>query len=77
MKMPAGAIPDSSVITFVYQKGGKEIEFTSDKFPADFDSTYTFVRRYDKLLRKGNAEPPIKDFVVHRLKMEQTSLWNS
>ncbi|HYJ38379.1 MAG TPA: BT_3928 family protein [Chitinophagaceae bacterium] len=64
MKMPPGAIPDSSVITFVYQKAGKEVEFTSDKFPADFDSTYTFVRRYDKLLRKGNAEPAIKDFVI-------------
>lgn len=64
MKMPPGAIPDSSVISFVYNKGGKEVEFTSDKFPADFDSTYVFVRRYDKLIRKGNAEPAIKDFVV-------------
>ena len=64
MKIPAGAIPDSSVITFVYNRAGKEIEFTSDKFPGDFDSTYTFVRRYDKLVRKGNAEAPIKDFVV-------------
>jgi uncharacterized membrane protein YphA (DoxX/SURF4 family) len=64
MKIPAGAIPDSSVITFVYNRAGKEVEFTSDKFPADFDSTYTFVRRYDKLVRKGNAEAPIKDFVV-------------
>jgi uncharacterized membrane protein YphA (DoxX/SURF4 family) len=64
MKIPAGAIPDSSVITFVYNRAGKEIEFTSDKFPADFDSTYTFVRRYDKLVRKGNAEAPIKDFVI-------------
>ncbi len=64
MKIPAGAIPDSSVITFVYTRAGKEIEFTSDKFPTDFDSTYTFVRRYDKLVRKGNAEAPIKDFVV-------------
>jgi uncharacterized membrane protein YphA (DoxX/SURF4 family) len=64
MKMPVGAIPDSSVITFVYNKGGKDVEFTSSQFPADFDSTYTFVRRYDKLIRKGNAEPSIKDFVV-------------
>jgi uncharacterized membrane protein YphA (DoxX/SURF4 family) len=64
MQMPAGAIPDSSVITFVYNRSGKEVEFTADKFPADFDSTYTFVRRYDKLIRKGNAEAAIKDFVV-------------
>jgi len=64
MKIPVGAIPDSTVITFVYNRAGKEVEFTSDKFPADFDSTYIFVRRYDKLVRKGNAEAPIKDFVV-------------
>ncbi len=64
MKVPAGAIPDSSVISFVYNRSGKEVEFTADKFPADFDSTYVFVRRYDKLVRKGNAEAPIKDFVV-------------
>jgi uncharacterized membrane protein YphA (DoxX/SURF4 family) len=65
MKIPAGAIPDSTVITFVYNKGGQELEFTADQFPDDFDeSVYTFVRRYDKLIRKGNAEPKIKDFVL-------------
>ncbi len=65
MKIPAGAIPDSTVITFVYNKGGKEVEFTADQFPDDFDeSVYSFVRRYDKLVRKGNAEPKIKDFVL-------------
>jgi uncharacterized membrane protein YphA (DoxX/SURF4 family) len=62
MKTPAGAIPDSSVITFVYKKDGKELEFPADKFPADFGEQYTFVKRYDKLIRKGNAEPAIKDF---------------
>ena len=63
MKIPAGAVPDSTVITFVYDKQGKEIEFTADKFPSDFnDSTYKFVKRYDKLIRKGNAESAIKDF---------------
>ena len=65
-KMPANAIPDSTVITFVYLKEGKEIEFTADKFPGDFNSdTYQFVKRYDKLIRKGkNNEPPIKGFVL-------------
>jgi uncharacterized membrane protein YphA (DoxX/SURF4 family) len=62
MKVPAGAIPDSTVITFVYKKEGKDVEFTADKFPADFGDQYTFVKRYDKLVRKGNAEPAIKDF---------------
>ncbi len=66
MKMPANAIPDSTVITFVYKKDGKEIEFTADKFPADFNTkTYTIVGRKDKVVRKGsNNEPPIKGFVL-------------
>lgn len=61
-KPPPGAIADSSVITLVYNKNGKDVEFTAAHFPADFDDSYHFVRRYDKLIRKGNAEPPIKDF---------------
>lgn len=65
MRIPPGAIPDSTVINFVYNKGGKEVEFTADNFPADFsDSLYQFVERRDKLIRKGNAEPAIKDFVL-------------
>src|SRR5258705_11483737 len=68
MKVPPGSVPDSTVITFVYSKQGKEVEFTSDKFPDDFDdSLYHFVKRYDKLVRKGNAEPAIKDFVLTSL----------
>jgi hypothetical protein len=66
MQIPAGAIPDSTVITFVYNKQGKEVEFTSAEFPEDFDdSLYKFVKRYDKIVRKGNAMPKIKDFGLH------------
>lgn len=65
MKIPPGAISDSTVISFVYEKQGKELEFTADKFPEDFDdSLYHFVKRYDKLVRKGNAETAIKDFAL-------------
>lgn len=64
MKPPPGAIPDSTVISFVYEKNGRQIEFTADRFPKDFDDSYKFVKRYDKLIRKGNAEPAIKDFVL-------------
>lgn len=66
MKMPANAVPDSTVITFIYKKAGKEVGFTADKFPADFSAdTYEFVRRNDKVVRKGkNNEPPIKGFVL-------------
>lgn len=63
MKAPPGSIPDSTVISFVYDKGGKQVEFTADNFPADYDeATYKFVKRYDKVVRKGNASPAIKDF---------------
>ena len=66
MKMPANAIPDSVVITFVYDKEGKIVEFTADKFPVDFKTPpYIFKSRYDKIVRKGkNNEPPIKGFVL-------------
>jgi uncharacterized membrane protein YphA (DoxX/SURF4 family) len=67
MKPPPGSIPDSTVITFVYNKNGREIEFTADRFPSDFDSSYKFVKRFDKLIRKGNAEPAIKDFSLMTL----------
>jgi uncharacterized membrane protein YphA (DoxX/SURF4 family) len=62
MKAPPGSIPDSTVITMQYEKNGKKVEFDASHFPADFDDSYHFVSRYDKLIRKGNAEPPIKDF---------------
>lgn len=66
MKAPPGSIPDSTVINFVYLNNGKEVEFDTDHFPTDFnDSTYTFVKRYDKLIREGNAKPTIKDFVIN------------
>jgi len=74
MLPPPGAIPDSSVISFVYEKGGKELEFTADNFPADFnDTAYKYVRRYDKLIRKGNAEAAIKDFSLQTLSGNDTT----
>lgn len=64
MTIPADAIPDSTVITYRYKKNGIEVEFTADKFPSDFNqTTYSFIDRYDKLIRKGkNNEPAIKGF---------------
>jgi uncharacterized membrane protein YphA (DoxX/SURF4 family) len=75
MQMPKNYVPDSTVITFVYKKGGKEVEFTSDKFPADFSpDTYEFVRRFDKVIRKGkNNEPAIKGFVLTGLETDTDS----
>ncbi len=63
MKIPANAVPDSFAIRFVYTKEGKQYEFSPENLPADLDS-YEFVERTDKLIRKGNAEPPIKGFAL-------------
>ncbi|RXK85580.1 BT_3928 family protein [Filimonas effusa] len=63
MKAPAGAVPDSFAITFKYRKAGKDVEFSVDSLPEDID-TYEYVDRYDKLVRKGNAVPPIEDFTL-------------
>ncbi len=64
MKAPPGSVPDSTVITMIYDKGGKKFEFDASHFPKDFDDSYHFVSRYDKLIRQGNAVPAIKDFVL-------------
>lgn len=65
MKAPPGAVPDSIVITFQYKKNGQTLEFDADHFPDDFDSTYEFVNRFDKVIRQGNATPAIVDFSLH------------
>lgn len=64
MQIPPDAIPDSIVVNFVYEKAGRQIEFTADNFPQDFDDSYHLIKRYDKVVRKGNAEPAIKDFAL-------------
>lgn len=64
MKVPEGSLPDSIAIAQVYKNKEKLIEILGDNFPADFDSTYEFVSRKDVVVRKGNAEPPIKDFTL-------------
>jgi uncharacterized membrane protein YphA (DoxX/SURF4 family) len=61
MKPPPGSVQDSFAIRFIYEKGGKQFEFSPNELPADLN-TYTFKDRTDKLVRKGNADPPIKGF---------------
>jgi uncharacterized membrane protein YphA (DoxX/SURF4 family) len=72
MKPPPGSIPDSFAIRFIYEKEGKRYEFAPDQLPADF-STYTFIDRKDKLVRKGNAEPAIKNFSLTGLSGEDST----
>jgi len=61
MKPPPGSVPDSFAIRFIYEKNGKQFEFSPGELPTDL-TTYTFKDRIDKLVRKGNADPPIKGF---------------
>jgi len=65
MQVPPGSIPDSIVVNFIYKKDGKEVRFDADHFPEDFDdSTYEYIDRENIVVRKGNAEPAIADFML-------------
>lgn len=66
LKVPANAISDSFAIRFVYEKNGKQFDFSPVELPSDLDS-YKFVERKDKLVRKGNAEPALKGFSLNTL----------
>jgi uncharacterized membrane protein YphA (DoxX/SURF4 family) len=66
MKMPANAVQDSFAMKFIYEKDGKRFEFAPEELPADL-ATYKFIDREQKLVRKGNAEPPIKGFSLSTL----------
>ncbi|MBY0482329.1 MAG: DoxX family protein [Chitinophagaceae bacterium] len=68
MQTPAGAIPDSFALHFVYQKNGKQISFDQAHFPDDFDSTYIYVDRKDELVKPGNGlKAAITDFSLRTL----------
>lgn len=74
MKMPANAIPDSLSIVFTYKKNGKQIEFDQANFPADFDSTYEYIDRHDKVVKKGNGlQPKILDFTLQSMSGTDTT----
>ncbi|MBM3413743.1 MAG: DoxX family protein [Bacteroidetes bacterium] len=65
-KIPATAIPDSTVVYFTYEKNNQLVQFSATEFPADFSpQDYQFVKREDKLIRPGkDMDPPIKGFVL-------------
>lgn len=62
-KIPEGAIPDQYENIMIYEKDGVQKEFTMENYPWQ-DTTWVFVDRIDKLIKKGNAEPKIKDFII-------------
>jgi len=74
MKIPTGSRPDSMALTFRYKKDGKIIEFDANNIPDNLDSTYIFIDRYDKLIKKGNDMPVIADFSLRKLNGDDTTL---
>ncbi len=62
-QIPPGAIPDQYETVMIYEKDGTQKEFTMENYPWQ-DTTWKFVDRKDKLIKKGNAEAKIKDFVI-------------
>ena len=61
MKPPPGSRPDSVVMKFIYEKESKRYEWAINELPADLKA-YKYIDRVDKVVRKGNADPPIKGF---------------
>ncbi len=64
LRVPPTGVPDSVVILFTYEKNGVQQSFTADDFPEDFDDSYTFLKREDKLISKGTAVAAIRDFAL-------------
>jgi uncharacterized membrane protein YphA (DoxX/SURF4 family) len=64
---------DITELTFKYKKNGKEMEFTASNLPADLDSTYEFIDRYEKIIKKGE-EPKIVDFALSTTGGKDTTL---
>lgn len=62
-QIPEGAIPDQYETMMIYEKDGVKKEFTMQNYPWQ-DTTWKFVDRTDKLIKKGNAEAKIKDFII-------------
>lgn len=63
MKPPPGSVPDNIAMRFIYEKDGKRYEFAPENLPSDF-TTYKYIDRIDKVIRKGNAEPKVKGFAL-------------
>lgn len=63
-QIPPGAIPDEYETVMIYEKDGVKKEFNMQNYPWQ-DTTWKFVDSKSKLIKKGNAEPEIKDFVIN------------
>ncbi len=66
MIIPEGSPADEYEITLIYEKEGKQKEFTVENIP---DSTWSWIETKQKLIKKG-YEPPIHDFSISTLEGE-------
>jgi uncharacterized membrane protein YphA (DoxX/SURF4 family) len=73
MRIPQGAVPDSFAMTFIYNHNGKDEELDVNQL-SKLDNTYKFVKRNQKLVRKGNADPKIHDFALSTLAGKDTTM---
>lgn len=66
MKAPKECIQDSVEMVFVYKHNGKQEDVPMSRI-AEIDSTWEYVDRREKVVRKGNGlcDPAVKDFVVN------------
>jgi hypothetical protein len=62
MIIPEGAPPDVYETTFIYEKDGRQQEFTLTNYPAK-DTTWKFIDQKSVLVSKG-YKPPIHDFII-------------
>ncbi len=64
MQAPPGSTPDVYKNVMTYEKEGKRQDFDETNYPWQ-DSTWKFVDNKPVLIKKGNADPAIKDFVLN------------
>lgn len=62
MQLPPGAVTDSVVMMFIYEKDGQRVELDVNQV-GQADSTYKFIDRIDKVVREGD-KAPIHDFAI-------------
>jgi uncharacterized membrane protein YphA (DoxX/SURF4 family) len=64
--IPPGAIPDQYETMMVYKnkKTGELKDFTTQNFPWQDTINWEYADTKSKLIKKGNAEPKIKDFMI-------------
>jgi uncharacterized membrane protein YphA (DoxX/SURF4 family) len=63
MKVPANAVLPEYETILQYEKNGKKLEFAATAYPADFDSTYKFIKMDTRVVKAGkNNVPPIVSF---------------